>query len=71
MKFYWIRTLFIVLVRCRSIRQSVRLRTDCLSANQIKELVAYFNQYTINNYYLKNQPQFEHETDSYSTHTAF
>ena len=31
----------------RSIRQSVRLRTDCLSANQIKEFVAYFNQYTI------------------------
>ena len=30
-----------------SMRQSVRLRTDCLSANQIKEFVAYFNQYTI------------------------
>ena len=36
-----------LLVRCRSIRQSVRLCTDCLSANQIKEFVAYFNQYTI------------------------
>ena len=36
-----------MLVRCRSIRQSVRLCTDCLSANQIKEFVAYFSQYTI------------------------
>ena len=36
-----------MLVRCQSIRQSVRLCTDCLSANQIKEFVAYFNQYTI------------------------
>ena len=36
-----------MLVHCRSIRQSVRLCTDCLSANQIKEFVAYFNQYTI------------------------
>ena len=34
-------------MRCRSIRQSVRLCMDCLSVNQIKEFVAYFNQYTI------------------------
>ena len=24
------------------------MNTDCLSANQIKDVVAYFNQYTIN-----------------------
>ena len=36
-----------MLVHCRSIRQSVRLCTDCLSVNQVKEFVAYFNQYTI------------------------
>ena len=43
MKLYLVRTLFTVLVRCRSIRQC----TDCLSASQIKEFVAYFTQYTI------------------------
>ena len=48
MKLYCrVRALFTVLVRCRSIRQSVRPRTGCLSANQIKEFVAYFNEYTI------------------------
>ena len=47
MKLYSVRVLFTVLVRCQSIRQSVRLCTDCLSLNQIKEFVAYFNQYTI------------------------
>ena len=31
----------------RSIRQSIRPCTDCLSTNQIKEFVAYFNQYAI------------------------
>ena len=29
------------------LREPVRLCTDCLLANQIKEFVAYFNQYTI------------------------
>ena len=53
MKLYWVRVLFTVLVRCRSIGQSVRLCTDCLSANQIKEFDAYFNQYTINRGYFQ------------------
>ena len=43
--------LFIVLVHCRFIRKSVRLCTGCLSANQIKEFVAYFNQYTIRQHF--------------------
>ena len=43
MKLYRVRALFTVLVRCRSIR----LCMDCLSANQIKEFAAYFNQYTL------------------------
>ena len=47
MKLYSVRVLFIVLVPCGSIRQSVRQCTDCLSAHQFKEFVAYYNQYTI------------------------
>ena len=41
-------SLGVVYCQCvtRSIRRSVRLCTDCLSANQIKEFVPYFNQYT-------------------------
>ena len=48
MKFTELERYLIVLVRAWAIGRSVSLCTDCLSANQIKELVLYFNQYTIN-----------------------
>ena len=48
----------------RSIRRSVRLCTGCLSANQIKEFVPYFNQFSMmKKYQFKLCPTCNRERD--------